>query len=414
MMNSRIFFLVCFCLQFTIVCSQETDWTTLSQSAYEKLEAQSAKVNGRLYVFAGFLEGLKITGITEEYNPITDSWTIKAPMPVPVTHMGIVVNGEDVWIIGGFTGDHPGERTDIVQVYNTSTNTWRNESSIPIPTGSLAAAINDGKIHIFGGLEADRKTDIDNHYILDLNNKTAGWVEAANMPEARNHLGGAAVLGLVYAVGGQNGHDGGAEDKNFMHAYDPSTDSWMKKADLPTVRSHFEPGIFVYNNKIFIVGGRSNKNFNSEISEYDPSNNTWTNIGFLPYEILAPVAKEFDGELIVSNGRIEGVCCPTNSTISMTLPEAPMVLAKDPFVPVDKAVQIYPNPISGETFTLDLTNSNSMVSVSITDTMGRLIYVKETKEDYLKINSNIFPFKGLYILTLKGSKMDQNWKLLVK
>ncbi|MEO0332358.1 MAG: malectin domain-containing carbohydrate-binding protein, partial [Bacteroidota bacterium] len=69
-------------------------WNDLAGSSLSKVEAQSAKVNGKLYILAGFLAGLKITGATEIYDPATDSWSLGAPMPTPVTHMGAAVIGD--------------------------------------------------------------------------------------------------------------------------------------------------------------------------------------------------------------------------------------------------------------------------------------------------------------------------------
>lgn len=294
-------------------------WNDLATSSLSKVEAQSAKVNGKLYVLAGFLSGLKITGETEIYDPTSDTWTIGAPMPTPVTHMGAVVVGDEIWILAGFEGDHPGVATDKVQIYNTVSNQWRDGPSLPNPRGSGAAAYNDGKIHFFGGLLPDRKTDVGEHYILDIEDQSAGWISAAALPNPRNHLSAASVNGLVYAIGGQYGHDGGVQDQNFVDAYNPQTDEWTRVAGLPTARSHFEPGTMVHNNKIIIVGGRQGGIFFDNVSEYDPATNQWTERCPLPSKLLAPAAKVFGDQLIVANGGENGTCCPKNSTLAITV-----------------------------------------------------------------------------------------------
>ena len=178
-------------------------WNSLASSSLSKVEAQSAKVNGKLYVLAGFMAGLKITGATEIYDPAANQWSTGAPMPLPVTHMGAAVAGDDIWIVAGFVGNHPGVATDAVQIYNTVTDTWREGPPLPNPRGSGAAVYSNGKLHFFGGLLPDRRTDVGEHYMLDLANLAAGWQAAAPMPNPRNHLSGAAVDGLVYAIGGQ-------------------------------------------------------------------------------------------------------------------------------------------------------------------------------------------------------------------
>ncbi len=310
-----------------ITPTDDCAWNALANSELSKVEAQSVKVNGKLYVLAGFLSGLQITAATEIYDPSTDSWENGADMPIPVTHMGAVAVDDEIWIVAGFVGNHPGVATDAVQIYNTTTDSWSVGPPIPNPRGSGAAVYSNGKIHFFGGLLPDRRTDVGEHYILDVNDQASGWIAAANMPNPRNHLSGAAVNGLIYAIGGQFGHDGGVQDQQFLDVYDPQTDSWTAKADLPSKRSHFEPGTMVHNEKIIIVGGRRGNFFFDDVTEYDPATDTWSELCELPTTLLAPAAKVFGDQLIVANGGEGGTCCPLNSTI--WLPIEPEIVMPD-------------------------------------------------------------------------------------
>jgi PKD repeat protein len=289
-------------------------WNSLADSSLEKVESQSAKVGDKLYVMAGFLPGLQITGATEIYDANTGIWSTGAPMPTPVTHMGITVVGTDIWIVSGFVGNHPGTATNLVQIYNTVSNTWSSGPNLPAPRGSGAVTFNNGKIHYFGGLLPDRVTDVGEHYVLDVNNQGLGWISAAALPNPRNHLSAASVNGLVYAIGGQFGHDSGVQDQNFLDVYDPATDTWTRLANLPSARSHFEPGTIVHNGKIIIVGGRRANFFFDDITEYNPITNQWSERCKLPEKLLAPVAKVFGDRLIVTNGGVNGASFLTNAT----------------------------------------------------------------------------------------------------
>ncbi len=294
-------------------------WSMLASSSLSKVEAQSVKVNDKLYVLAGFLSGLQITGATEIYDPATDSWSTGAPMPTPVTHMGAVAVGDEIWILAGFVGNHPGVATNLVQIYNTVTDTWSEGPALPNSRGSGAGAYTDGKVHFFGGLLPNRMTDVGEHFVMDVNDQAAGWQAAAPLPEPRNHLGGAAVNGIIYAIGGQFGHDGGVDDQRFLHAYDPANDTWTQLADLPDDRSHFEPGTIVHNDKIIIVGGRRGGFFFDDVTEYDPATDTWSERCELPSNLLAPAAKVFGSQLIVANGGENGTCCPQSETLSIPI-----------------------------------------------------------------------------------------------
>jgi N-acetylneuraminic acid mutarotase len=295
-------------------------WNDLASSSLEKIEAQSAKVGDKLYVFAGFLSGLIISDATEIYDTVNDVWNTGAPMPIPVTHMGIAVVGTDIWVVSGFVGNHPGTATNLVQIYNTILDSWSSGPNLPVPRGSGATTFNNGKIHYFGGLLPDRVTDAGDHYVLDVNNQGFGWVAAATLPNPRNHLSAASVNGLAYAIGGQYGHDNGVQDQTFLDVYDPSTDAWTRLADLPSARSHFEPGTIVHNGKIIIVGGRQGESFFfDDVTEYNPINNQWSERCKLPEKLLAPAAKVFGDRLIVANGGVNGISGPSNSTRWITI-----------------------------------------------------------------------------------------------
>ena len=46
--------------------------------------------------------------------------------------------------------------------------------------------------------------------------------------------------GLIYLIGGQTGHDQNPIDRREVHAYDPTTNSWTRVADLPFPRKVYD------------------------------------------------------------------------------------------------------------------------------------------------------------------------------
>ncbi|MBL7472115.1 Kelch repeat-containing protein [Robertkochia sediminum] len=288
-------------------------WAEKTASAIERLESQTALIGGRLYTFAGFTHSLEISAQTEILDLETGTWTYGAPMPVAVTHMGAAVVDGKVWIVGGFEGDHPGVAIDAVQIYDPQTDTWSAGPALPSPRASGAVVYLDGALYYFGGLEADRQTDVAELLVLDVDQQSQGWQQMADMPVARNHLGGVVYGGRIYAVGGQTGHDGARDDLAVVHAYDPGTDRWEQLADLPEDRSHFEPGIFTLGDKILVAGGRSDAEYADDVLIYNLQNDTWEVLCELPAPLLAPVSRVYKEQLYVVNGGDEGVCCPLSN-----------------------------------------------------------------------------------------------------
>lgn len=398
-------------------------WNSLASSKYDKVESQSAKVNDKLYVFAGFEEGLQITGVTEIYDTNNNQWSLGKSMPDPVTHMGAVVVDDEVWIVAGFTGNHPGVATSKVQIYNTKTNNWRYGPSLPNPRGSGSAVYNEGKIHFFGGLLPDRKTDVGEHYILDLDNLAAGWKSAAPLPNGRNHLGGASVDGIVYAIGGQYGHDGGlpaVDDQKFLHSYNPATDKWTRLRDLPEARSHFEPGTIVHNGKIIIVGGRREAYFFDDITQYDPATNTWTQLCKLPSHLLAPSAKIFGDRLVVTNGGVNGESYPTNKAQWIPIEPETTLTSNNTFnlrgvEESYKKATLYPNPASDKVVVKFINNSDSSpIQITVRDIYGITHFndILPNKENS-SFNLDISTYnEGIYFVDVKQKSGSQVLRLI--
>lgn len=70
------------------------------------------------------------------------------------------------------------------------------------------------------------------------------------MPTPRYDATCAEVNGVLYVIGGQ-WHRGAPVAK--VEAYDPATDTWTRKLDMPTARAGLTS--FVIDGRIFVAGG---------------------------------------------------------------------------------------------------------------------------------------------------------------
>src|SRR5206468_64309 len=106
--------------------------------------AGGVAVNGRIYVVGSF-------GSLEEYNPVSDSWTSRAPLSPPEqdSSASVAINGK-VYIIGGID-QNTNTVLNRVSEFDPSTNTWATKAPITYPSYRLAAAALDGKAYVLGG-----------------------------------------------------------------------------------------------------------------------------------------------------------------------------------------------------------------------------------------------------------------------
>jgi len=102
-----------------------------------------------------------------------------------------------LFAIGGRPLD-PGRNYDLVEAYDPATDRWTPRSPMPSRRGGLAAAALEGKIDVVGG-EA-RSSVFANHEVYDP--AADRWAAAPPLPVARHGLAAAAVGGRLYVIGG--------------------------------------------------------------------------------------------------------------------------------------------------------------------------------------------------------------------
>ncbi|MEA2709897.1 MAG: hypothetical protein QOF78_2498, partial [Phycisphaerales bacterium] len=214
---------------------------------------------------------------------------------------GVAVDGDDIWLVGNYVGNHPGPGTGHVWRYDTLTDTWHAAPDLPEKRGAGAAAIVGRQLHFFGGMDETRMLECNDHWSLDLDDPEANWVARASMSNGRNHLGGVAVGGKVYAVGGQHGQEAEQDAQSQVECYDPATDTWTDVAPLPDIRSHIVGCTFAMNGKIIVLGGEvAFATQRNTVYSYDPATNKWSLLGTMPAPRSSVVSGAIDARTIIS------------------------------------------------------------------------------------------------------------------
>jgi N-acetylneuraminic acid mutarotase len=279
-------------------------WDSKMPSPIGRSEGQGAAVGGKLYVFGGFYTGTTTTARSDVYDTAADSWTRLPDLPEKTTHSATVADGNTIWIVGGYVGDHPGPSTRRVWKFDTVSRTYTAGPQLPAPRGAGAAAIVGRQLHFYGGTSrvAGSTADPDqpDHWVLNLDGGTT-WTARAPLPNPRNHLTGIALDGKVYAIGGQYNENENTGLQTDVHRYDPATNAWTKLAGLPKARSHVVA--VVRDGQILVLGGTNAGNIASgDVTAYDPVRNVWAQLPSLPGGRKTPVAAVVGGTLYVTGG----------------------------------------------------------------------------------------------------------------
>src|SRR5256885_13415526 len=114
----------------------------------------------------------------------TGTWTTKAPMPTPRSHLGVgEVNGI-LYAVGGFKNRTccPDPFIATVEAYDPSTDTWTIKASMPTRRGDFGVGVINGILYAVGGNNLDNFSGM---ATLEAYNPSADtWTTKASMPTA--------------------------------------------------------------------------------------------------------------------------------------------------------------------------------------------------------------------------------------
>ena len=229
-------------------------------------------INGKIYVSGGYSDPDFPTSALYMYDPARNAWTEKAGIPT------VTVNGEKQWGLGlGVTGVIGG-RLYVVSGcfmpwepwgyyencnplffrYNRVTDRW---TTLPRPfagedvSSPYAGSVIGGKFYLMAGSWYTREGRL---AVYDP--ATNRWTTKTPLGLPRPGAATAALEGKLYVMGGEryNAKREAYEPLDITIVYDPATDTWTRRAPLPSARSDIAASrVFVGGKpRIEVVGGR--------------------------------------------------------------------------------------------------------------------------------------------------------------
>jgi len=277
-------------------------WTKLAPFPEPAEELLGAAAGGKMYVFFGLAPGWKPIGMVYEYDPASDKWAKKKPMPLLSHHVAFTEYRGKIYAFGGFVYPSSGPAAwvpiDNAWEYDPATDSWKALAPMPTKRGSPVAVVAGDKIYVIGGAtlpSGSKETavhparpHISVATVEEYDPATNAWRARTSMPTPRNHATAGAVNGKIYVVGGRTGTafiSSGSSNIDVVEEYDPISDTWgSARARMPSARSAMASG--VYEGRIYVTGGEGQDaqrmyTFRA-LEAYDPAGNTWTVLPSMP------------------------------------------------------------------------------------------------------------------------------------
>ena len=289
-------------------------WSEKARMFDVRSEAATIFVNGKVYVIGGLARNQEASTLNQEYDPATDTWRERRPMPFPLSHPnGTVLNGK-IYVVGGFLAQVHVAAQDSNFVYDPVADTWQILAPLKTPRGSIGVVALNGKIHAIGGRTADRVTSAV-HEIYDPASNT--WTNAAPLPKARDHFGAAAANGKIHVIGGR--FNAPVDNTNMHDIYDPVMNTWSQGPPVPTARSGGAAAF--YKGMIVFAGGecRDFKPF-AETEGFEVATGRWRTLAPMPIGKHG-ITGTTDGQVMyIAGGNPECGLSMSQRIVTFTLP----------------------------------------------------------------------------------------------
>jgi N-acetylneuraminic acid mutarotase len=176
---------------------------------------------------------------------------------------------------------------------------------MPTPGQGLSTSVVNGKIYAIGGGSSSSTSyaSVETYSTVEeYDPATDTWTAKSDMPTARGFHSANVVDGKIYVIGGSQASSPDSNHVRTVEVYDPATDTWSQNGDMPTPRGAGFSS--VVDGKIYVFGGYG---ASQSVDEYDPSTDTWTVKSGMPTARHAHCTSALDGKIYVIGGYVPGV-----------------------------------------------------------------------------------------------------------
>ncbi len=294
----------------------ENSWATKASMHFSRTGTGAAAVNGIVYVIGGSQRyntsdtGFSYVSInsTEAYDPATDTWVEKAPMPTSRDGLAAAAFQGKIYCFGGrnVSKDYS-ISTNVNEAYDTETDSWEIKTPMPTARSGLQTSEVGGKIYLIGGwIESESSSFLEKSAQVEIYDPvTDTWATGSPTPTAVAGYASAVLDSKIYIV---SGVASGSTKTNLTQIYDPKPDKWSFGAPIPMSVSNAAAGATTgakAAKAIYVIGGNNatyplNGQFANQV--YFPETNSWFAAAPMPIDRAGLALAVINDTLYVMGG----------------------------------------------------------------------------------------------------------------
>ena len=200
----------------------------------------------KVYCIGGVTQGRTPSGVTEVYNPTSDSWSNATAMPTPRRGIVACTIKSKIYVVGSGSNE-----TDV---YDTTSGSWTKAAVIPftpISGWTCTSAAIDDKMYVIGAFPQTNSVQV-----YDPSNNT--WSLGQPVVGGYYFAAAGATAGVnapkrIYVLGLDENYWFFDYPKATSQSFDFSTGQWTVCPPIPSGR--FNVAIAVLDDRVYAIGG---------------------------------------------------------------------------------------------------------------------------------------------------------------
>jgi N-acetylneuraminic acid mutarotase len=292
-------------------------WRARAPLPSARTELSTAVVNGKLYALGG--NGGTTTTEVDEYDPLSNTWTTKKPMSTARQNAVVAVVRDKIYVTSGYVATMSNEATHpkTTEVYDPATDTWTSKAPIPEPDPVTPASVS---LYLAGAAVGDKIYVVvagytQNSDTLVYDTTKDVWSKAPPVVLMPNRPAAVSLDANVYVVALQIG---GAAYESRLAVFDSTMSSWTLRAGVPT---HRETETIVAWGGLFAIGGWTWGSMPNprvpvtDVEAYDPAADAWRALEKMPTPRALAAGAVLDDKLYIVGGATGNPGTPVPSAV---------------------------------------------------------------------------------------------------
>ncbi|XP_038664850.1 kelch-like protein 18 [Scyliorhinus canicula] len=168
-----------------------------------------------------------------------------------------------IYAVGGLNS--AGDSLNVAEVFDPIANRWERCQEMTTTRSRVGVAMVNGLLYAIGGFDGHSRLSTVEVYNPEMDK----WTKVASMNSKRSAMGTAVMDGHIYVCGGYDG----ISSLNSVECYSPEADKWVSVTPMSACRS--AAGVTVFEGRIYVSGGHDGLQIFNTVECYNHHTTTW-------------------------------------------------------------------------------------------------------------------------------------------